>query len=91
MMAMFLWGASAGRAEGAAEARIRYENTSAAASWANTPEGQLAFGLAKAGSIRDLATCSRPGWETNKSGGCIVQAHKGTIYGWNLPADDGKR
>ena|GEM_PF-6701460 len=30
----------------------------AAAAWANTPEGEIALGLAKAGSLRELASCS---------------------------------
>jgi hypothetical protein len=51
-------GDAAGRLQGYAAAR----NEVAAASWANTPEGQAAFGLAKAGSIRLLADCSGKGW-----------------------------
>lgn len=58
------------------------------ASWANTPNGKLAYQLYKAGFIRKLATCSGRGWkiETRKAGPlCLPEATKnGTIYGWYL-------
>lgn len=57
-----------------------------AAAWANSPEGQLAFEFARTGSLRELATCSRPGWEI-RGDQCIVRPLKGAIYGWTLPGD----
>ena len=79
-------GVTAGFASGVAEARARYENAAAAASWATTPEGRLAYDMARIGSLHDLATCSgrslaaRDGW-------CIVQAERGKSYRWRLPSD----
>lgn len=74
-------GDSVGVSRGYLEAR----SESAAATWGATPDGRLAFGLAEAGSLRDLATCSRPGWET-RSGACFVRPDtEGNIYGWRLP------
>jgi hypothetical protein len=79
-------GRESGFARGTNEARARYESAAAMASWANTPEGQLAFGLAKAGGIRELATCSARG-VTRRDGWCVVQMEHGkTAYRWRLPA-----
>ena len=82
------WGAHgqgrrAGYAIGYEAARNRYENAAAAASWANTPEGQLAYQLAKAGSLRELATCSGHGW-FERYGACYAGAR---TRGWRLPTD----
>ena len=57
----------------------------AAAAWANTPEGRLAYGLSKAGSIREIATCSGRGWKRDGSF-CIPRPEKGQLAGWRLPA-----
>lgn len=74
-------GFDAGRLEGYGAAR----DENAAAAWANTPEGQLAYDLAKAGSIRELATCSGRGW-VRKGRVCLPRPGK-TLDGWNLPTD----
>ncbi|HZL17811.1 MAG TPA: protein mobE [Polyangia bacterium] len=80
------WEHSNGRSEGYANgrevARELYENTAAAASWANTPEGQLGYGLAKVGSLRELATCSGRGW-MERDGVCYAGAK---TRGWRLSA-----
>jgi len=55
---MHVKGLDAGRGLGYQAAR----DEKAAASWAASPEGMVAYELAKAGSLRDLAGCSRPGW-----------------------------
>ena len=73
-------GYSAGRLQGYASAR----EENAAASWANTPEGQLALGLARAGSIRLLATCSGGGW-TTQNNICYPKADRSGLQGWRLP------
>ena len=74
-------GYQAGYGAGYAEAK----DEKAAASWANTPEGKLAYKLAQAGSISVLAKCNRPGW-TKEDGVCYVQpAENGKIYGWRVP------
>lgn len=91
---IFLLAFHAGQVKGEATARDQsrqeYGYMATAASWANTPEGRIAFELAQAGSLRDLATCSRPGWEI-KNGQCFVRAVKGSAYGWSLPRRDGER
>lgn len=61
----------------------------AAASWANTPAGRLAFALDQAGSLTVLATCANHGWQTETRQGrrvCFVRPDaSGSIYGWTLP------
>jgi hypothetical protein len=77
-------GERAGFATGWATATRQCQTAAAAASWANTPEGQLGYGLAKAGSLRDLATCSGRGWIA-KDGICFAQSEHGRVHGWRLP------
>jgi hypothetical protein len=76
-----------GYAMGREAARDRYENAAAMASWANTPDGQLAYGLAKAGSIRELATCAGHGW-VEREGVCYPSSK---VHGWRLPAGNAER
>jgi hypothetical protein len=80
-------GRSEGYANGREVARELYENTAAAASWANTPEGQLGYGLAKVGSLRELATCSGRGW-VERDGVCYAG---GKTRGWRLSAGSVER
>lgn len=79
-------GERAGFATGWATATRQCQTAAAAASWANTPEGQLGYGLAKAGSLRDLATCSGRGWIA-KDGICFAQSEHGRMHGWRLPSN----
>ena len=72
-------GFDAGRAEGYSAAH----DEKAAAAWANTPEGQLAYDLSKAGSIREIATCSGRGWKRDGLY-CIPRADKGAVFGWRI-------
>jgi hypothetical protein len=85
------WAHGKGQREGYAVgyegARDKYENAAATASWANTPEGQLAFGLAKAGSLREIATCSGRGW-VERDGVCYAGAK---AHGWRLSAGSTER
>ena len=61
------------------------QDEKAAAAWANTPEGQLAYRFAKKGSLPRLARCDKPGW-SREDGVCFVRtAPNGNIYGWYLP------
>jgi hypothetical protein len=76
-------GERAGYAIGYEAARERYERASGMASWANTPEGQLAHELAKAGSLRELATCAGHGW-FERDGACFAAAR---TRGWRLPRE----
>ena len=78
-------GERAGVATGWTSASKQCASTAAAASWANTPEGQLAYRLAQAGSLRELATCSGRGW-TAKDGSCFAQPEHGRVHGWRLPS-----
>lgn len=60
-------------------------NESAAATWANTPEGQLAYRLALVGSLQQVARCSAPGWKV-KNGACLPYPDAdGSLHGWALP------
>lgn len=77
----FQHGKEAGLGSGYAAARHEF----AAASWANTPEGQLAYRLALAGSLQQVARCTQPGWKVSK-GACLPLANSdGTTYGWVMP------
>ena len=77
-------GLAAGVSRGWVEARRTCADEETAAAWANTPEGQLAYALARAGSIRDLASCSGRGW-VRRSGVCFPGSDKGFVNGWRLP------
>jgi hypothetical protein len=79
-------GHAAGHARGWAQAYRATVDEKAAAAWANTPEGRLAFGLARAGSIRELAACSGRGW-VPKGGVCFPRPESGVVYGWRMQAD----
>jgi len=60
-------------------------NESAAATWANTPEGQLAYRLALVGSLQQVARCNAPGWKV-KNGACLPYTDAdGSLHGWALP------
>lgn len=89
LVAVGLWqfrkGEVAGIATGENLAKQQCEDTAAAASWANTPEGQVAYALAQVGSLRDLATCAGRGWVT-KSGFCFARPENGWVR-WKVPLD----
>ncbi len=77
----FRQGKEAGLGEGYEVAR----HEAAAASWANTPEGQLAYRLALVGSLQQVAKCSEPGWKISK-GACLpYSAPDGNLHGWVIP------
>jgi hypothetical protein len=77
-------GRSAGYSEGHEQGYIEAKDEKAAASWANTPEGELAYGLAQAGSIRKLAHCDGKGWII-KNNSCFPQTGSDNmIYGWRI-------
>jgi hypothetical protein len=82
----FARGERAGIATGWTSATKQCANAAAVASWASTPEGQLAYRLAQAGSLRELATCSGRGW-TAKDGTCFAQPDHGRMHGWRLPSN----
>ena len=78
-------GYSKGKDAGSSFGYVQARNEIAAAAWANTPEGKLAYQLAKAGSLEYLVHCSRPGWK--KDGNvCFGYAPKNEgTYGWFIP------
>lgn len=89
------WAArEAGYQHGYATGYAAAQDEKAAAAWANTPEGKLAYRLAEAGSLRALATCASPGWQVDK-GYCrpytVRQGKDELVYGWALPATNGAR
>ena len=53
--------------------------------WAQTPEGESAFQLARRGSLEKLVRCDQPGWK-KEGDTCFVKPTKdGTIHGWRIP------
>lgn len=85
----YLLGEQAGQATGEAAGYRTARTEAAAASWANTPAGQTALALDRAGSLPLLAQCNNQGWKVETIQGrrlCIVRPVKdGSIYGWTLP------
>jgi hypothetical protein len=78
-------GKNAGYAQGLGEGYAKAQDEKAAATWANTPEGKMAYRLAQKGSIDMLFRCDGPGWYI-KNGVCFVNVSTdGKIYGWSLP------
>lgn len=66
-------------------AYMQAKDEKAAASWANTPEGKLAYKMAKIGGLQQVARCQNNGWVV-QNGACFVKtAADGQIYGWQLP------
>ncbi len=88
-IAGYLLGELAGQATGQAAGYRAARDEQAAASWANTPSGQLALALDRAGSLGPLARCSGQGWKSTVLDGrrvCYPQATPdGKVYGWTLP------
>jgi hypothetical protein len=57
----------------------------ALSSWATTPDGQLAYGLSRAGGLSDLARCSGHGM-VPRDGWCTVPSERGkSLARWPLP------
>lgn len=82
----FKKGQTQGYAKGYVTAYEKTKDDIAAAAWANTPEGKMAYRLAQVGSIKDLATCSKPGWYIQDKNICIPKNTKnGDLYGWSIP------
>lgn len=78
-------GHEAGYGLGAGQAYDTAKNEVAAASWANTPEGQLAYRFAQTGQLQMLARCTGKGWEI-RNGICFAKEVAGEgVYGWHLP------
>jgi hypothetical protein len=85
----FRIGQSSGWDEGHAAGYASAISNNADASWANTPNGQRALALDRAGSLGKLVECSQPGWRITAQKGdrvCFVdKAPDGKLYGWTIP------
>ena len=85
----YLLGEQAGQATGEAAGYRTAVDQNAAASWANTPAGQAALALDRAGSVDRLARCDGQGWKVVVQSGRRVcypsAAADGKVYGWTLP------
>jgi hypothetical protein len=78
----FLAGLDSGLGRGYQEAKEEV----AAASWANTPEGKLAYGFAKAGELQRVVRCEGKGWKV-KGGVCYPHAAgEEGVHGWRVPS-----
>lgn len=80
-------GYSSGFDGGKAEGYKTAMDEKAAAAWANTPQGVLAFELAQAGNLESLAYCSGKGWKL-KEGACspmpVTEGEVTMVYGWQV-------
>lgn len=57
----------------------------AAASWANTPDGKLAYRFAESGELQRLARCQGKGWEIRKRFCYPLPVPNDGTYGWAMP------
>jgi hypothetical protein len=81
-------GQRAGEAVGRADGYETAVDEKAAASWANTPTGQLALALDRAGSLATLARCANQGWKVEQQPAgrvCLPYRAPDAQYGWLLP------
>jgi hypothetical protein len=85
----YFFGQRAGWSSGHADGYQKARNQEAAASWANTPAGQRAYGLDQLGSLDMLALCKGDGWTTERQKGgtvCFPKTDaKGNLSGWYIP------
>jgi len=83
-------GERAGLATGRATATKQWQMAAAAASWANTPEGQLAYAFSKTGALSEVARCTGRGMVA-RNGWCSVPSERGKLLAhWALPIGDTK-
>lgn len=68
----YFFGQRAGWDTGHADGYQKARNQEAAASWANTPAGQRAYGLDQLGSLDMLALCKGDGWTMERQKGRTV-------------------
>ena len=86
----FRRGDKAGAARGENQAKRTCERATVAAAWVSSPEGHLAYELARVGSLRDLATCAGHGVAA-RDGWCVVQPERGKPFRWRVPASASDR
>jgi hypothetical protein len=81
----FSAGQDKGKAVGENGAKRECAALVAASSWANTPDGLLAFSLAKVGGLGDVGRCSGRGM-VPRDGWCTVPSERGKpLARWPLP------
>ena len=82
-------GHASGRENGLADGYRAARDEKAAASWANTPTGQLALALDRVGSISMLAQCTGQNWKTETRDGrrfCFSMPDaQQSVTGWRIP------
>ena len=79
------FGFDRGKTTGVAIGYHEARSEAAAASWGATPDGRLAYRMAEAGSLQQVARCTQPGWQVS-NGVCFAKpASDGNLYGWQLP------
>lgn len=80
-------GYASGFETGKAQTYQDVKDEKAAAAWANTPQGRLAFQLAQEGSIEVLAHCNGKGWKLSK-GSCYpypyLEGKSEMMSGWSV-------
>jgi hypothetical protein len=76
--ASFSCGYGRGKAVGEEGALKRYGAMVALSSWGATPDGQLAYGLSKAGGLSEVARCSGRGM-VPRDGWCTVPSERGKV------------
>lgn len=86
---MYSKGYSAGYGSGQATGYIDARDEKAAASWANTPDGKMAYRLAAAGNISMLALCEKKyGWKIEddycKPFPTYNEKGQEVIFGWKI-------
>lgn len=85
----YFFGQRSGWDTGHAEGYQKARNQEAAASWANTPAGQRAYGLDQLGSLDLVSQCMGHDWQRSTQDGkrvCFPQADaKGNMAGWYIP------
>jgi hypothetical protein len=83
---MFKAGRTSGESAGQRDGYSKARDEKAAAAWANTPEGQLGYELAKAGSLRQVATCAGKNL-VRRGDACLVKVGRESAFGWRLVAE----
>jgi hypothetical protein len=85
----YFFGQRAGWDTGHADGYQKARNQEAAASWANTPAGQRAYGLDQLGSLDLVSQCMGHDWQRSIQDGkrvCFPQVDaKGNMAGWYIP------
>lgn len=85
----YFFGQRSGWDTGHADGYQKARNQEAAASWANTPAGQRAYGLDQLGSLDLVSQCMGHDWQRSTQDGkrvCFPQADaKGNMAGWYIP------